>query len=449
MALPKGVKSPVDYTKLYMSNELDGESINEKKEPKLPKTKSNVKSLNMASVKPGEPITAKARGMINRLLGGVDTSREDQDIKKTLSKTNKRTPKKSPYGKAYTDFKAGGPPKAKGLAKFGKGIVKAISKNPKGALLAGGLIGGVAAARAIGRKFNEIRKKRRDAAIDKQVDKYVADRKIPGGPKKVNYKPTNQYTVTRDSKGKVTGTGKLIRVVPGTEFKEATMTPAQKRKDTMLKKKYEKSDDMMDSFKDQYGKKKGKEVFYAFIRKKSMEEENIQEILDKKDIPHVKKLVGKLRKGSKTHAKQADDLEKAMKENTAIESELLIQDWNKDDIKFTEIETIDIIKAKPLKESMSNWREDLGEDWQKVNRKDKTDGLSKKAVKAYRRENPGSKLQTAVTKDPKKLKKGSKDAKRRLSFCRRMKGMKKKLTSAKTRRDPDSRINKALRRWNC
>ena len=188
-------------------------------------------------------------------------------------------------------------------------------------------------------------------------------------------------------------------------------------------------------------KDKSKELFYK--------EDNIQEILDKKDIPHVKKLVGKLRKGSKTHAKQADDLEKAMKENTAIENELVIQDWNVDDIKFTEIETVDIIKAKPLKESMSNWREELGEDWQKVNRKDKTDGLSRKAVKAYRRENPGSKLQTAVTKDPKKLKKGSKSAKRRLSFCRRMKGMKKKLTSAKTRRDPDSRINKALRRWNC
>ena len=96
-----------------------------------------------------------------------------------------------------------------------------------------------------------------------------------------------------------------------------------------------------------------------------------------------------------------------------------------------------------------DWREDLGEDWQKVNRKDKTDGLSQKAVNAYRKENPGSKLKTAVTKDPKKLKKGSKSAKRRLSFCRRMKGMKKKLTSAKTSRDPDSRINKALRRWNC
>ena len=91
----------------------------------------------------------------------------------------------------------------------------------------------------------------------------------------------------------------------------------------------------------------------------------------------------------------------------------------------------------------------VDEDWQKVNRNDKTDGLSQKAVDAYKKENPGSNLQTAVTKDPKKLKKGSKDAKRRLAFCRRMKGMKKRLTSAKTARDPDSRINKALRRWNC
>ena len=139
----------------------------------------------------------------------------------------------------------------------------------------------------------------------------------------------------------------------------------------------------------------------------------------------------------------------AMKEDTAIESELVIQDWNVDEIKYTEVEAVDIIKPEPLKPSPSDWRMDIDEDWQKENRKDKTDGLSRKAVKAYRRENPGSKLKTAVTKDPKKLKKGSKSAKRRLSFCRRMKGMKKKLTSAKTSRDPNSRINKALRRWNC
>lgn len=93
--------------------------------------------------------------------------------------------------------------------------------------------------------------------------------------------------------------------------------------------------------------------------------------------------------------------------------------------------------------------ENLKEDWQKVNKSDKTDGLSPAAVKAYRRENPGSKLQTAVTKDPSKLKAGSKDAKRRLSFCRRMRGMKNRLTNPENARDPDSPVNKALRRWNC
>jgi hypothetical protein len=87
--------------------------------------------------------------------------------------------------------------------------------------------------------------------------------------------------------------------------------------------------------------------------------------------------------------------------------------------------------------------------WQRKEGKDPKGGLNKKGVASYRRENPGSKLQTAVTEKPSKLKKGSKKAKRRLSFCRRMKGMKRKLTSAKTARDPDSRINKSLRKWNC
>ena len=91
----------------------------------------------------------------------------------------------------------------------------------------------------------------------------------------------------------------------------------------------------------------------------------------------------------------------------------------------------------------------LNEDWQKVNKQDKTDGMSDKAVKAYRKENPGSKLKTAVTKKPSELKAGSADAKRRKSFCARMSGMKKAHASAETKRDPDSPINKALRRWNC
>ena len=87
--------------------------------------------------------------------------------------------------------------------------------------------------------------------------------------------------------------------------------------------------------------------------------------------------------------------------------------------------------------------------WQRKAGKSESGGLNKRGVASYRRANPGSKLQTAVTTKPSKLKKGSKDANRRKSFCARMEGMKKKLTSSKTRKDPDSRINKSLRKWNC
>ena len=87
--------------------------------------------------------------------------------------------------------------------------------------------------------------------------------------------------------------------------------------------------------------------------------------------------------------------------------------------------------------------------WQRKAGKSESGGLNAKGVASYRAANPGSKLKTAVTTKPSKLKKGSKSAKRRKSFCSRMKGMKAKLTSAKTARDPDSRINKSLRKWNC
>jgi hypothetical protein len=89
------------------------------------------------------------------------------------------------------------------------------------------------------------------------------------------------------------------------------------------------------------------------------------------------------------------------------------------------------------------------EAWQKSSGKNKNGGLNKKGVASYRRSHPGSKLQTAVTTKPSKLKKGSKAAKRRKSFCARMKGMKKHRAGAKTKRDPNSRINKSLRKWNC
>jgi len=90
----------------------------------------------------------------------------------------------------------------------------------------------------------------------------------------------------------------------------------------------------------------------------------------------------------------------------------------------------------------------LKEDWQKVNKKDKTDGMSRKAVKAYRREHPGSKLKTAVTTKPSKLKKGSKASKRRKSFCARSNGQ-KKMHHIDCSKTPDKAICKARRRWNC
>ena len=124
---------------------------------------------------------------------------------------------------------------------------------------------------------------------------------------------------------------------------------------------------------------------------------------------------------------------------------MTIQDWNVDEIKYTEIEAVDIIKPEPLKPSPSNWRADLDEDWQKVNKKDKTDGMSQKAVDAYKRENPGSKLKTAVTG---KVKKGSKSAKRRSSYCSRSKGQ-MKMHNIDCSKTPDKAICKARRRWKC
>ena len=92
-----------------------------------------------------------------------------------------------------------------------------------------------------------------------------------------------------------------------------------------------------------------------------------------------------------------------------------------------------------------NGKEQQNEDWQKVNKSDKTDGMSKKAVAAYRRENPGSKLKTAVTG---KVKKGSKDAKRRKSFCARSKGQ-QDMHNIDCSKTPDKPVCKARRRWKC
>ena len=74
--------------------------------------------------------------------------------------------------------------------------------------------------------------------------------------------------------------------------------------------------------------------------------------------------------------------------------------------------------------------------WTRKEGKSPSGGLNAKGRKSYK----GGTLK-APTK--------SKTSSRRKSFCARMGGMKKKLTSAKTARDPNSRINKSLRKWDC
>ena len=118
------------------------------------------------------------------------------------------------------------------------------------------------------------------------------------------------------------------------------------------------------------------------------------------------------------------------------------------------------------KEEFSDWRNDIGYEGKDDSKKLQEDdmkgmsvksghkrptksgaGMTQKGVEAYRRRNPGSKLKTAVTTKPSKLKKGSKAANRRKSYCARSAGQMKKFPKAA--KDPNSRLRQARRRWNC
>jgi len=84
--------------------------------------------------------------------------------------------------------------------------------------------------------------------------------------------------------------------------------------------------------------------------------------------------------------------------------------------------------------------------WTRKEGKSASGGLNKKGVASYRAANSGSKLKMAVTTSPSKLKPGSKDAKRRKSFCARMSGVKGPMK--KPNGEP-TRKALALRKWNC
>jgi len=100
----------------------------------------------------------------------------------------------------------------------------------------------------------------------------------------------------------------------------------------------------------------------------------------------------------------------------------------------------------PEQKTFSKFVTEASAAWQRKEGKNPEGGLNAKGVASYRKENPGSKLQTAVTTKPSKLKPGSKSAKRRKSFCARMGGMPGPMKDEKGR---PTRKALSLRKWNC
>jgi hypothetical protein len=122
---------------------------------------------------------------------------------------------------------------------------------------------------------------------------------------------------------------------------------------------------------------------------------------------------------------QIEEMVEAWAEAHGVDSEVIWEDF-------------DSVDDHELLDEAAAWRTSKG--------KNKNGGLNAKGVASYRRENPGSKLQTAVTTKPSKLKKGSKAAKRRKSFCARMGGVKGPM---KKPNGKPTRKALALRKWNC
>ena len=138
-----------------------------------------------------------------------------------------------------------------------------------------------------------------------------------------------------------------------------------------------------------------------------------------------------------------ENLPEWVQEKIANVEGMIVSSW--DYLKSQEEQGIDpqVNESNWLQEELNKLDEVAA--WQKKSGKNKTGGLNQKGVNSYRREHPGSKLQTAVTTKPSKLKPGSKAAKRRKSFCARMSGVKGPMKKD----GKPTRKALALRKWNC
>jgi Domain of unknown function (DUF6321)/Protein of unknown function (DUF5661) len=181
--------------------------------------------------------------------------------------------------------------------------------------------------------------------------------------------------------------------------------------------------------------------------------EETGKLLDKK-TPSVADLAEKYKTSLGVVEQQLKKGIKTEMEHTSkyrVAKEIALDHLNEDLHYYTKLAKVELEECSGNSDCGCGCNDEMDESaaWQKKSGKNKNGGLNKKGVASYRREHPGSKLQTAVTTKPSKLKKGSKASKRRKSFCARMRGMKKHRTGAKTAHDPNSRINKSLRKWNC
>jgi hypothetical protein len=190
------------------------------------------------------------------------------------------------------------------------------------------------------------------------------------------------------------------------------------------------------SFMSQEKPKVKKSTSLSSMRKEFEKEKSDEQpsYMQSKDLPKNPKHVKTVREELEDEFDLVERIIEQIADQNAVDSELVWEDLAElsDDELY-----VFAVTSNPI-----------NEDWQKANKRDKTDGMSQKAVNAYRRENPGSKLKTAVTTKPSKLKKGGKASKRRKSYCSRSRGQ-MKMHSISCAKTPDKAICKARRRWNC
>ena len=282
---------------------------------------------------------------------------------------------------------------------------------------------------AIKQKQQDLKKQRKESNTERRLEmlrrkKNVVRNSLADRVKKSNFSSANTQAITKDEGG-ASATQKAVGNVAKTGV-AATKNVAKGLAKAVvgvrdLKRGYSDRAVAKQRYKD------AKELQDLKKAKKALKnEEFIQEVEDKKDTK-TKKVIDIMR------GKNSVKINPDVKEDTVV-----VQDASGKDF----VEIVDIITPEKIK---SDWRKEINVTeasaaWTRKEGKKKSGGLNEKGRKSYERQNPGSDLKAPSKKvgNP-----------RRKSFCARMRGMKKKLTSAKTARDPDSRINKSLRAWNC